>query len=198
MVEAILSDLPLEIRDTLIGFFPAYLANMFPVLLLKTGFLKSFRTPVDLKAKIFGERILGDHKTFYGVITAIIGGAIGVPIALLMFRWVNGEYAYFSSDTLTNVFDYVLMAFTGAWIGLGAICGDMLKSFFKRRLKIAPGKSWFFFDQVDFILGAWVAMMIMKLPVESKYLIIALIITPLLHLGTNVIAYKLKMKKVWW
>ncbi len=198
MFEVILADLPVDIRDTLIYFFPAYLANMFPVLLLGSGFLKSLRYPVDMKAKLFGERILGDHKTFYGIITAIIGGALGAPIAFLMFGWVNGEYWHFSTDVLTNVFDYLLLAFTGAWVGLGAICGDMIKSFFKRRLKIAPGKSWFFFDQVDFILGAWLAIMIMKLPLDIKYLIIALIITPLLHLGTNIIAYKLKMKKVWW
>ncbi len=198
MVEKILFSLPADVLNTLIIFFPAYLANMFPVIFLKTGFLRSFRSPVDMKAKIFGERILGDHKTFYGIVTAILGGALGGPLALLIARMTAGDPVLFPGDFWSTVAALVLLAFTGAWIGLGAICGDMIKSFFKRRLKIAPGKSWFFLDQVDFIIGAWIAMMILNLPVASKYFFIALIITPLLHLGTNIIAYKLKLKKVWW
>ncbi|HEX5285728.1 MAG TPA: CDP-archaeol synthase, partial [Polaromonas sp.] len=36
--------------------------------------------------------------------------------------------------------------------------GDSLKSFFKRRLGIAPGQRWIPFDQLDFILGGLVAL----------------------------------------
>jgi CDP-diglyceride synthetase len=42
--------------------------------------------------------------------------------------------------------------------------GDAVKSFFKRRLGITPGKSWFPFDQLDFVLGAILFVSIIKFP----------------------------------
>ena len=44
----------------------------------------------------------------------------------------------------------------GLALGAGALAGDALKSFFKRRLGIAPGAAWFPADQLDFALGALV------------------------------------------
>jgi CDP-2,3-bis-(O-geranylgeranyl)-sn-glycerol synthase len=42
----------------------------------------------------------------------------------------------------------------GFLLGLGAMAGDAAKSFFKRRLGIAPGHPWIPFDQIDFQIGA--------------------------------------------
>src|SRR4051812_27852644 len=42
----------------------------------------------------------------------------------------------------------------GAWIGLGALSGDLVKSFAKRRRGILPGQAWIPFDQIDWLLGA--------------------------------------------
>ena len=42
----------------------------------------------------------------------------------------------------------------GGLLGFGALCGDSIKSFFKRQIGIAPGKSWFPFDQLDYLVGA--------------------------------------------
>jgi CDP-2,3-bis-(O-geranylgeranyl)-sn-glycerol synthase len=39
-------------------------------------------------------------------------------------------------------------------MGSGAILGDLIKSFFKRRIGIKPGEKWIFFDQVDYAIGA--------------------------------------------
>jgi CDP-2,3-bis-(O-geranylgeranyl)-sn-glycerol synthase len=35
----------------------------------------------------------------------------------------------------------------------GALTGDAVRSFFKRQMNIAPGKSWFPFDQFDYVFG---------------------------------------------
>jgi hypothetical protein len=45
---------------------------------------------------------------------------------------------------------------TGLRFGFGAVAGDAAKSFFKRRLAIAPGSPWIPFDQLDFAVGALV------------------------------------------
>ena len=40
---------------------------------------------------------------------------------------------------------------------IGALGGDAIESFFKRRVGIAPGHGWFPFDQTDYIIGAAIA-----------------------------------------
>jgi len=42
----------------------------------------------------------------------------------------------------------------GVRFGIGAMAGDAVKSFFKRRVGIRPGQPWIPFDQLDFIVGA--------------------------------------------
>ena len=39
-------------------------------------------------------------------------------------------------------------------MGAGAMTGDCVKSFFKRRRGVAPGGTWIPFDQLDFVAGA--------------------------------------------
>ena len=80
---------------------------------------------------------------------------------------------------------------------LGALGGDALKSYFKRKKGIQSGQPWFPFDQIDLILGAIICTLpFYKLPLIETLLI--LIITPFLHFATNFISYKLKIKDVWW
>jgi len=194
-----------KILFTLIFFLPAYLANMFPVIFLKTSFLVNLRKPIDMGRKWHGKRVLGDNKTFYGIVTAVIGGAIGAPLAVFIFYSADGGLVNLLNTEFWHlVWYFITLLFIGGYVGLGAIMGDIIKSFFKRRMGIAPGKPLIFFDQVDFIIGAWVAIMFLEwlLNVQSgidwQILLISLIITPLLHLGANYIAFRLKWKKVWW
>ena len=41
----------------------------------------------------------------------------------------------------------------GLRFGIGAMAGDSIKSFFKRRTNIPPDEPWIPFDEVDFALG---------------------------------------------
>lgn len=192
-------------------FLPAYFANMAPVLLVRTKLFKWYGKPIDAGKKLWGERLFGDGKTYYGLIVAMIGGAVGA-LAFLLIAFLtpcikNNDSCHdlfsllidaLSESMLLMFFALVILVFQGMLIGLGAILGDLIESFIKRRLKIKSGKSWPVFDQVDFIIGAWFVMIIIYPLIDWKYFFIALIITPLLHLLSNVIAYKLKLKKVWW
>ena len=72
--------------------------------------------------------------------------------------------------------------------------GDVAESFFKRKAGMSPGKSWVPFDQIDFIIGAYLFALIM-IPVPIEILITLLAITIPLHLITNYIGYRLKIKK---
>ena len=104
--------------------------------------------PVDLNRKFRGRRILGDHKTFRGLISGSLVGTI-IYVAQIFF------YSRFNFIQEISFFDYSQsFLLIGLIMGFGALFGDMVKSFFKRQLDFKPGQSWFFFDQVDWLIGS--------------------------------------------
>ena len=152
--------------------FPAYCANAVPVL-AGGGF------PMDFgKNFIDGKRILGKNKTFRGFFAGlIIGSLVGVAESFLF-----GYGIYF-----------------GFLVSLGALIGDLVGAFIKRRMNLAPGQLLPVIDQIDFIVGAVVLSLPVSLQFISWELLLAIfVITPPLHLLTNFAAYKLKLKANPW
>jgi CDP-2,3-bis-(O-geranylgeranyl)-sn-glycerol synthase len=163
-------DIVILIVEALKFIFPAYCANAAPV--LAGGGL-----PMDFGKNFFdGKRIFGKNKTFRGF---FFGLAIGVMVGLV--EWVLFDYPFLFS----------LLS------PLGALLGDLTAAFLKRRLGIAPGGLLPIVDQVDFVVGA----IFFSLPLAIIYWELAvavLIITPPIHILTNFLAYKLKLKKNPW
>ena len=124
---------------------PAGIANMAPV--FASHLFPKWTCPVDGGKTIAGIRIFGDHKTLRGL-------ASGIIFSTVTFGTQQIAYHEFVFIRNISILDYastsVLM---GTLMGAGALGGDLVKSFFKRRVSIAPGKSWFPFDQIDWILG---------------------------------------------
>ena len=88
-------------------------------------------------------------------------------------------------------------------LSFGALVGDMVESFLKRRLGRRRGEPWPVADQIDFLLGALLFSFIISrewfMSNFTPYRILFLLIfTPLIHLATNLLAYVLKLKKVPW
>jgi CDP-2,3-bis-(O-geranylgeranyl)-sn-glycerol synthase len=153
--------------------FPAYCANAIPV--LAGGGL-----PIDLGGKFFdGKPIFGKNKTFRGFFSGlIIGTVVGFAEATIFQEY--GSIGYF-----------------GFLLSLGALLGDLAGAFIKRRLGIPPGGLLPIVDQVDFVVGA----LIFAVPLRVLYfqLVLAvLVITPPLHMATNFAAYKLGLKSSPW
>jgi len=75
--------------------------------------------------------------------------------------------------------------------------GNLFNSFLKRRLGYPIGKSLPFIDQLDFIVGAIFAYYLAFgfFPDNS---ILIIILTLFLHPLSNMVAYKLGLKEVWW
>ena len=167
---------------TIYFYIPAYIANMMPVI---AGKLKlPFGKPINIK-------LFGSHKTWRGFYSAYLGALITVILQFSLY-----QHGIFKEVVVLN-FPAPLIPLYAFLFGIGAITGDLIKSFFKRRIGIKAGRPFFPFDQIDLILGAsFFLMFFTKIP--AKIFITALLVTPLLHLLTNVIAYKLKLKKVWW
>ncbi len=177
------------IVKTLFLILPAYLANMAPVIFNKLGWLKVLAKPVDGGILLGGQTIFGNSKTWRGFFSGAIGGLVGVLLMLFL-----SKFNYFSDFLSLDLISYLVLGVIG---GLGAIFGDLIKSFFKRRLGIVSGASWPVFDQVDFILGYWLFSYWLINP-EAVIIILSLAITIILHPLINILAYLLKIKKVWW
>ncbi len=182
---------------TVILFLPAYLGNGAPVVFKGFGWLKFLARPLDGGVKWGKGRILGENKTFRGVVAAILAGSIGGIISVAVYNYLP---AYFG-DPLGKLHGQTVLygLYFGSLIGFGGILGDALKSFFKRRTGIKEGKPWFPFDQTDFVMGGWLFSGVF-LPWQSTWqlLLLALLITPPVHFLFNVLAYKIGWKKVWW
>jgi len=125
-------------------FVPAYLANMMPVFVQKLPFLNK---PVDFGRTLAGKRILGGHKTWRGLFFGTLAGFLVFELQRFLFsKGIMTGFALIDYSTAP--------LFLGALIGFGALVGDIVKSFFKRRVGVRPGGRWMPFDQIDFIAAA--------------------------------------------
>ena len=162
---------------------PAGFANMAPVLFNKLNFLNY---PVDFNIQLKKKPLLGKNKTFRGLFFGIILSIIVVYVQKLAHP-VMKSY---------SLIDYSVanILLVGFLLGFGALFGDMLKSFFKRRININPGKPWAPFDQIDWILGS---LIFINFYIRTPLAIIffALLIFGILHPSINYIGYVLKLKK---
>lgn len=159
---------------------PAYIANMTPPLLSKIKFIQGFNKPMDFGRNFSdGKRIFGEGKTWLGFILGIICGTI--------FGFAQSFAAFEPKMSL-------LLAFL---LSSGGLTGDLVKSFFKRRVGLERGKSWPVMDQLDFVVAAF-AFSLFVFPFNWKYFLVVIVLTPILHLVTNIIGWKLGFKKEPW
>jgi len=167
---------------------PAFIANGAALLSMKIKPLQFLAIPVDLGRKWFDKRrIIGDSKTFRGFIFGI-SSAIGSGIVIFYTS------KYFGIDIFSSL-NYSLLI--GTLMGFGALLGDTVKSFFKRRMGLKEGKNLIFFDQLDFLIGA----ILISLPLThfpASFILIMISATFVLHILTNVIAFYSRLKKVPW
>jgi len=168
-------------------FLPAYFANMAPMLEKKFSFLK---TPVDFSKEWRNKPIFGSHKTWGGLILAVVAGTFVFYLQKILY-----QIHFFQEFSIISYNEYSL--FLGFLLSFGAIFGDLIKSFFKRRSGISPGKPWIPFDQLDFILGAFLFSFFVYIPPVFTIVVI-IFFSPLLHILANHLAFYLKLKKTKW
>jgi CDP-2,3-bis-(O-geranylgeranyl)-sn-glycerol synthase len=168
---------------------PAFFANMSPVIFGKLRLFESLNRPIDGGVIFAGQRLFGQNKTWRGLLSGITVGLITAGVQKILYD--NGF------ATSISVFDYDHWLIFGILAGSGAILGDLIKSFFKRRIGIKPGAVWPVFDQLDFIAGFFIFTYGIHYPGWEIVAIVA-ISTLILHPLSNIIGYKLGWKKVWW
>ena len=119
-----------------------------------------------------GNRVLGDHKTVWGTLSGI---AIGTIVGVAQGNFLQG----------------LLFA-------TGAIGGDLLFAFIKRRLGIPPGKPLILWDQVGFIMMAILFGSLVEVRPTLQQDIAMILTTIPVHYITNLLAWGLNWKKNPW
>lgn len=179
------------IIQALYFFLPAYAANAAPVLLNRFKIWETLNVPVDFNGKIGGQSVFGSTKTVRGIIGGILAGAAVVFAQALIHSFLpQREYIYIMPYPLFSIL------WLGILMGLGEGLGDLLKSFVKRRLGLKSGAAAFPLDQTSY-LGALLLSFLYHIP-PAGHIWAILIISPLIPVVANIIAYKIGWKKVWW
>ncbi len=164
---------------------PAYVANSSP-----TYFYKKFPRlhPIDFNRTFFdGREILGRGKTFEGF---TIGTLCGIFMGYVQIILQN-----ILDLPSVGIFEMTLkLAFV---LSLGALLGDMIASFFKRRAGLKRGAKTPLLDTLDFLIGALV-LASFTVEIEPATAIFLFIITPIIHRCANIFAFRRGMKDVPW
>lgn len=165
---------------------PAYFANIAPLLV---AHLKFLRVPVDLGQKWQGKPLFGSNKTFGGFFLGIAAAIATTAIQRSLF--VNQPFL--QNISIIN-YSQISIVLLGVLMGFGALFGDLIKSFFKRRMGIDPGKPWVPFDQADFILGTIIiSSAVYNIPLT--HIITMIIVSIALHFATVYIGFILGIRK---
>jgi CDP-2,3-bis-(O-geranylgeranyl)-sn-glycerol synthase len=169
------------------AMLPAYVPNNAAVLL-------GGGRPIDGGRTLSGRRVLGGGKTWWGTIA---GTVTGVVVALALSALAPVASGAFGVELPS----FPLVAAVA--LAFGAMLGDILASFLKRRAGRSRGAAFPGLDQLDFVVAA-VALAFLLAPTWARewftleVLAVVVVGTPLLHLGTNVLAYRLELKDEPW
>jgi CDP-2,3-bis-(O-geranylgeranyl)-sn-glycerol synthase len=181
---------------------PAYIANGSAVLVgggKPVDFCKTWRD---------GRRILGDGKTWRGLFSgAFVGMTSGFGLSVAAKYIAMSDFAFIGLNDFEGFPLMIPIVFS---LCFGALLGDMVKSFFKRRIGKERGQDWFVFDQLDFIVGALVLSLFVStllqifgftsynwfLKVFSVWhILVLLVLTPFFHIFANFVNKKLRRSK---
>ncbi|MFO8077790.1 MAG: CDP-2,3-bis-(O-geranylgeranyl)-sn-glycerol synthase [Thermoplasmatota archaeon] len=177
---------------------PAYIANA-SALLVGGG------TPIDFgKTYKDGKRILGDGKTWQGLFAgAFIGMTAGFGLSAVAKYAASIDFPIYITDF--NGFPLMIPIIFS--LCFGALLGDIIESFFKRRAGKKRGQDWIPFDQIDFILGVLLFSYLMSTSLyllgftpsnwftnqfTLSHILLLLIVTPFIHLFSNFIHHSSK------
>lgn len=164
----------------------------------------AFGTLIGALQLISGEQIAlpwlsSNAPIGFWVTLAYILGASQITLYFLIYQWLASTPLFFILMGLPANSRAILAPsiFHGFLLSFGALIGDLIGSFIKRRLNLERGHPTPPLDQLDFIVGALVFSFIIFIP-PLEIIIVLLVLTPMIHLTANIIGYKLGLKKEPW
>ncbi|MBD3362293.1 CDP-archaeol synthase [Candidatus Dojkabacteria bacterium] len=156
---------------------------LIPLWLTNAGFniwsfiRKKYNLPdysLDLNKKFFDQkRIFGDSKTMMGIpLSLILGCLSGLLIQKLNLGFI---------------------------LGISTYIGSTISGFFKRRIGLKRGASFPVLDQSDYLIAAYSILNILNINYfDNQTYIYAFFTTLIVHSLTNIITYKMGIRKYPW
>ena len=169
------------------AMLPAYVPNNAAV-------LAGGGRPIDDGVTWGDRRLLGDGKTWRGT-------AVGTLVGVALAAGLNVVAAPIGAATGLSLPTFPPAAALG--LAAGAMAGDIGASFIKRRSGRDRGAAFPGLDQLEFVVGA-LALAFVAAPGWAQatftpgVLAVVLVVTPILHVGTNIIAYLIGAKNEPW
>jgi len=163
---------------------------------IKFGWLGSLTRPIDGGKAYRGKRIFGENKTYRGVFAVALGTALGFGIQTFVL------HRFEAVERLELLEYWAGTVGLGFLIGAAAMLSELLNSFVKRQLGIAPGTttkgllSGFFYvlDQIDLLIGAWFVLAFL-VSVTVWRVVFSAVFLFFSHQVISLIGYALGMRK---
>lgn len=150
-------------------FTPLFLGLVFHGFCIRFGWLRFAAIPIDRGTRFRGRPLFGSNKTYRGVLAVALGSALayclqGIAPTLQPPAWHELSFA--------------ALAALGFAIGAAAMLSELPNSLVKRQLAIPPGAPgagpaavlFYLYDQVDFLVGAWLVICVWVPPSLSLLL----------------------------
>lgn len=168
---------------------PAYFANMAPVI-FKENF-KFLAIPIDFGKKINNKPLFGKTKTIRGFLLGIL-----LSIFIVFIQTNLYQDNFFEKISIIE-YEKENLIILGFLFGFGALFGDLIKSFIKRRMNKKPSKSWKGFDQLDYVIGSILFVSPVVILSFSEFFGI-IFLSLILTIFVNYISWKLNFRKEKW
>lgn len=168
---------------------PIFVAGLIFILILKRDHLKQLNVPVDFGISLNNKRLFGVNKTWRGVLVYVV---ISIVVCYSLAWFTNYYPEVIHPIYRLNPF-VIGLVFSVSYVG-----GELMNSFVKRQLDIAPGESGYLaqgiVDNVDgMIVTALVLVFLFEISVLS--IMIAIVVGLVLHLGTDVMMRRIGLKE---
>ncbi len=144
------------------------------------------------KKLVINKKLFGENKTWVGYSCGVIAGIIGALVQ--GFLYLNFEF--FRNISIID-YSNINLIYLGYYLGFAAMFGDLFKSFIKRRVGIKPGNKFLPFDQIDFVIFAFIFISFIDFP-GWNIIIAGILATFILHILINHIGYFLKLRENKW
>jgi len=187
---------------------PLILTGNLHMFVVKHNWFAPFNIPIDRGRMLSGRRILGDHKTWRGVIVmALFGGVFGALVG-----WAGGPLAQ-SSGVAPLAYDLVGggntatslalgYAIINGVLGLAYVVGELPNSIIKRRLNVPSGKTprgmrglfFLLLDQTDSALAVLLTAVLL-FGLSWRTFAVGMVSLPLLHFVFNVLLYAFRIRR---
>lgn len=167
-----------SLGEALVWILPAYVANAAPVVFARLYKRLGKLHPLDRGLTLWdGRRLFGENKTVEGFLGGLLSG-----ITASVFLSFLGLHSFPE----------------GLILSLGALLGDLLGAFIKRRLGLPPGAPAPLLDQLDFVIGAVMLRALFFGSVDLRIFMVLIVFTPIIHLATNTVAFLMGLKQHPW